>query len=251
MFLDSAFWQGGVIENLFTVAFSYGGYFDMHQRYDNLESKAHYAFIDDLRLKCVFDTVFAGCVLILILPLLALIALAIFLVSPGAPIYSHKRVGHNGRTFGCLKFRTMIPNADEALQNLLENCPEAAREWAAQHKLRNDPRILPRIGHFLRQTSLDELPQFVNVLLGDMSVVGPRPVVQDELEKYGLRKSLYLSVRPGLTGPWQIGNRSNDSYENRVNLDADYVSNRSMAIDLGIILSTARMFLRGRNPDAF
>ncbi len=208
-------------------------------------------FIDDLRLKRIFDAVFSGFVLILILPLLALIAFSILLVSRGAPIYSHKRVGLNGRTFGCLKFRTMIPNADEVLQDLLKTSPEAAREWAAQRKLRNDPRILPVIGHFLRQTSLDELPQFVNVLLGNMSVVGPRPVVQDELEKYGPTKCLYLSVRPGLTGPWQIGDRSNDSYENRVNLDADYVANRSMVIDLMIIFSTARMFLSGRNPDAF
>ncbi len=223
----------------------------MHHRSDISESMDLYAFIDDPRLKRVFDAFFAGCVLIVILPLLALIALAILLVSRGAPIYSHQRVGLNGRTFGCLKFRTMIPNADEALKDLLENCPAAAREWATHRKLRNDPRILPVIGQFMRQTSLDELPQFFNVLLGDMSVVGPRPVVQDELEKYGSRKSLYLSVRPGLTGPWQIGNRSNESYENRVNLDADYVSNRSMAIDLGIILSTARMFLRGRNPNAF
>ncbi len=223
----------------------------MHQRSDISESMDLYAFIDDPRIKRVFDAFFAGCVLIVIFPLLALIALAILLVSRGAPIYSHQRVGLNGRAFGCLKFRTMIPNADEALKDLLERCPAAAREWATHRKLRNDPRILPVIGQFLRQTSLDELPQFFNVLMGDMSVVGPRPVVQDELERYGSRKSLYLSVRPGLTGPWQIGNRSNESYENRVNLDADYVSNRSMAIDLGIILSTARMFLRGRNPNAF
>lgn len=223
----------------------------MHYISGLFESRELYAFIDDPHVKRGFDAIFAACVLVLILPLLALIAFAIFVVSGGSPIYSHKRVGLNGRTFGCLKFRSMVSNADEALQNLLEKCPESAREWQAQRKLRNDPRILPIIGHFLRQTSLDELPQFINILRGDMSVVGPRPVVHDELEKYGARQSLYLSVRPGLTGPWQIGNRSNDSYENRVKLDADYVSNRNMAVDLGIILSTARMFMRGRNPDAF
>jgi len=223
----------------------------MHHFSYIFESIDFNGFIDDPRLKRVFDAVFAGLALIFALPLLALIAIVIILVSRGAPIYSHKRVGLDGRTFGCLKFRSMVSNADEALQNLLENNPDAAREWQAQRKLRNDPRILPVIGHFLRQSSLDELPQFVNVLLGDMSVVGPRPVVQDELEKYGSRKSLYLSVRPGLTGPWQIGNRSNETYENRVKLDAFYVANRSMATDLAIILATARMFLRGRNRDAF
>lgn len=223
----------------------------MNLIYGLLKSRDINAVVDDRHMKRSFDVVFAALVLIAILPLLAFIALAIVLAGGGAPIYSHKRVGLNGRSFGCLKFRSMVSNADEALQNLLETSPEAAREWQEQRKIRNDPRILPVIGHFLRQTSLDELPQFVNVLIGDMSVVGPRPVVQDELEKYGSRKRLYLSLRPGLTGPWQIGSRSNDSYENRVKLDADYVANRSMTKDLDIILSTTRMFMRGRNPDAF
>ena len=199
-------------------------------------SKLNRAFIsrDDPKLKRVFDVVFSGLILIMILPLLALISLVIMLTNGGAPIYAHERVGRGGRTFRCFKFRSMVSNGDEVLQNLL-----------------NNPRILPKIGHFLRETSLDELPQFVNVLMGDMSVVGPRPVVRDELEKYGENQSAYLAIRPGLTGPWQIGKRSNDSYENRVKLDVDYVYNRTMAVDISIIASTVRMVLRGSNPGAF
>ncbi len=216
-------------------------------------SKLKRVFIprDDPKLKRVFDVVFSVLILIMILPLLALISLIIMLTNGGAPIYAHERVGRGGRTFRCFKFRSMVSNGDEVLQNLLDDCPRAAAEWRAQRKLRNDPRILPKIGHFLRETSLDELPQFVNVLMGDMSVVGPRPVVRDELEKYGEHQSAYLAIRPGLTGPWQIGKRSNDSYENRVKLDVNYVYNRTMAVDISIIASTIRMVLRGSNPGAF
>lgn len=226
-------------------------YSDTHCLPGDVSGMAISAFVDDSRLKRVFDIFFAGLAVIVTLPLMVLIALAVMAVSGGAPIYAHRRVGLDGRAFGCLKFRSMVRDADTALQELLQNDPEAAREWKAQHKLREDPRILPIIGHFLRRSSLDELPQFFNVLMGDMSIVGPRPVVQDELEKYGTAKNMYLSIRPGLTGPWQVGNRSNDTYENRVKLDVEYIANRSMTVDIGIVASTARMFLRGRSPGAF
>lgn len=201
--------------------------------------------------KRLFDIVFASAMLVTFLPILALITLLIVFTDGRNPFFGHKRIGRGGRQFSCLKFRTMVPNADAALQKLLEESPEAAREWAETRKLRNDPRILPVIGTLLRRTSLDELPQILNVLFGDMSIVGPRPVVADELERYGRSKRIYLSVRPGLTGLWQAGNRSDDSYETRVRKDVWYVRNWSMALDLKIVLKTARVFLGGRAPGAY
>ena len=141
-------------------------------------------------------------------------------------------------------------DSDKALQELLETSPAAAREWAETRKLRNDPRILPVLGTLLRQSSLDALPQIFYVLRGDMSIVGPRPVVADELELYGAAKPLYLSVRPGLTGPWQAGDRSDGTYANRVRLDQDYVLNWSMGRDIRLVLKTASKFLRGKTDGA-
>jgi exopolysaccharide production protein ExoY len=201
--------------------------------------------------KRFFDILFASAMLVAFLPLFLLIGLTILVTDGGRPFYGHRRVGRNGREFSCLKFRTMVTDSDTVLEKLLQDSPVAAREWAETRKLRNDPRILPVIGHLLRQTSLDELPQIINVLRGDMSIVGPRPVVQDELERYGNARGLYLSVRPGLTGPWQAGNRSDDSYENRVRLDAHYVLNWSMAQDVRIVAKTAKIFLSGRSPGAY
>ncbi|MEL6387924.1 MAG: sugar transferase [Pseudomonadota bacterium] len=201
--------------------------------------------------KRLFDIVFAGAMLAAFLPIFLIISAAIMMIDGGNPFFAHTRVGRGGKLFRCLKFRTMVRDADKELTKLLVASPEAAREWKACRKLRDDPRILPVIGSLLRKSSLDELPQALNVLRGEMSIVGPRPVVAEELERYGAFERYYLSVRPGLTGPWQVGNRSDESYDNRVRQDVDYVVNRSMSLDLRIVLRTARIFLSGRAPGAY
>ncbi len=168
------------------------------------------------------------------------------ILTTGSPaIYKHTRVGRHGKEFSCLKFRSMVVDSDRVLSALLAKDPAAREEWEEFHKLRNDPRIT-RFGQFIRKTSLDELPQFWNVLLGDMSLVGPRPVVRKELEeRYGLHAPIYTSVRPGITGLWQISGRSNLSYAERVALDSHYVHNWSIGTDLIILFRTVSVVLRG------
>jgi undecaprenyl-phosphate galactose phosphotransferase len=163
----------------------------------------------------------------------------------GRVIFSHLRVGKKGKIFKCYKFRSMIPNADQALHNLLSNNPDLQAEWNRDHKLKNDPRI-SKLGAFLRQSSLDELPQLFNVLKSEMSLVGPRPIVSEELEKYGLEKSYYLMVRPGMTGLWQVSGRNNVDYDARVYLDAWYVKNWSLWYDLAILFKTFKVVLAQR-----
>ncbi|CTQ32695.1 sugar transferase [Jannaschia rubra] len=197
------------------------------------------------------DVFVASALLILLAPLMALIAMLIAWRDGGGVVYAHQRIGRDGIPFGCLKFRTMVRDADVQLARLLRDDPDAREEWAESQKLRNDPRILKGIGHVLRATSLDELPQLWNVLTGQMSLVGPRPVVEDELRRYGPARSLYLSVRPGLTGPWQIGARSDGTYDARVREDSDYVRNWTLSQDLAIIMRTALIVLRGRAPGAY
>ena len=156
----------------------------------------------------------------------------------GGPVFFHqKRLGQNGKRFSCLKFRSMAPDAAERLAQVLREDPKAAAEWAQRQKLANDPRITP-IGNFLRRTSLDELPQLINVLRGDMSIVGPRPVVPDEITKYGRRASYYLRVKPGLTGLWQVNGRNNVSYEERIRLDSYYVRNWTLWRDVCVAFKT-------------
>lgn len=180
----------------------------------------------------------------LLLGWLFLIVWIIVLLTTGTPaIYKHARIGRGGRVFKCLKFRSMVTNSDEVLRELLERDPTAKAEWDATFKLKKDPRITD-FGHFIRKTSLDELPQFWNVLTGDMSLVGPRPVTKKELEQhYALYAPLYCSVRPGITGPWQVGGRSDLSYPERVALDAQYVQGRSFIGDLFILLKTIKVFI--------
>jgi exopolysaccharide production protein ExoY len=162
----------------------------------------------------------------------------------GAVIFRHRRVGRDGRMFECLKFRTMIPNADQVLRELLERDPELRAEWVRDHKLRNDPRIT-RLGRFLRRTSLDELPQLWNVLRGEMSLVGPRPVVREELLRYGRNVRTYLAAKPGITGLWQVTGRNDTDYRRRVVLDTYYVRNQNLLLDLYILLKTTRVVLGG------
>lgn len=180
---------------------------------------------------------------LLLLPCL-LIALAIRLDSPGAAIYRQRRIGQGGREIRICKFRTMIVNADAALVRYLEERPELRAEWERDHKLKHDPRVT-RVGAFLRKTSLDELPQLINVLLGDMSLVGPRPIVESEKSKYGPVYENYCRVRPGVTGLWQVSGRNNTTYEERVALDNYYVTNWSVWMDLWILGKTPFVVLTG------
>lgn len=198
------------------------------------------------RLKRTIDVLASTLLLAIVAPLMALIAAGIFLADGGPVVFRHDRLGRSGRRFGCLKFRTMIRDADRALDDLLARSPEAREEWMATRKLRRDPRVIGRIGRFLRRTSLDELPQLLNVLLGQMSLVGPRPVVASEIVHYGADKAFYFSARPGLTGPWQVSGRSDTSYSHRVKLDVDYIRNPSLRRDIGILLRTVLVVLRSR-----
>lgn len=162
----------------------------------------------------------------------------------GSIIYKHRRVGRDGRTFECLKFRTMVPNADQLLRELLERDPAIKAEWVRDHKLRCDPRVT-RLGRFLRRTSLDELPQLWNVMRGEMSLVGPRPVVREELLRYGRNVRAYLSAKPGITGLWQVKGRNDTDYRRRVVLDTYYVRNQGLLLDLYILLKTTKVVLGG------
>ena len=174
---------------------------------------------------------------LLISPLLLGIAITIKLTSPGSIFYKQMRLGAEGKHFFCWKFRTMRPNAARILTQLLQSDPSLRKEWEEEHKLHNDPRITP-IGRFLRMTSLDELPQIWNVLRGEMSLVGPRPIVDAEIPKYGEVYQLYRRVGPGMTGLWQVSGRSETTYEERVTLDAYYVRNWSVWLDFAVLART-------------
>jgi len=188
--------------------------------------------------KRFFDILFSISVFILAAPLLLSIILLIRLSSPGKAIYHQMRVGRAGVPFRCYKFRTMYADADARLADILDKDPIKRQEWEANHKLKNDPRITP-LGRFLRRSSLDEIPQFWNVIRGDLSVVGPRPVVQEEIDKhFGNRSNKIFSIRPGITGLWQISGRSDTCYSKRIALDEEYVNKRTGLMDLKIILLT-------------
>jgi lipopolysaccharide/colanic/teichoic acid biosynthesis glycosyltransferase len=184
-------------------------------------------------------------------PILAFISALIYLRDGGSVIYRHTRIGRSGEPFACLKFRTMVKDSDRILGQLLTSDPIARQEWESARKLRDDPRIIPGIGHLLRKTSLDELPQLLNILRGDMSFVGPRPVTASELERYGSAVNAYLSIRPGLTGPWQVSGRSNTSYEDRVRFDTAYAADNSMLKDLAIMVMTVPVVIAKRGAYVF
>ncbi len=189
------------------------------------------------RTKRAFDILAALAGLIFFLPTFLTIALITKLTSKGPVFYAHPRLGRHGRIFKCLKFRTMAPDAAERLAALLVADPQAAKEWRESQKLRRDPRVTA-FGRFLRKSSLDELPQFWNVLVGDMSLVGPRPITRAELERYGAQRRYYLLVRPGITGLWQVSGRSNTNYDRRIAFDRRYVENWSLTEDIAIVLKT-------------
>ena len=201
-------------------------------------------------LKRIGDVIFSLLVLSLGSPIFILIGILVKLSSPGPVFYVQKRVGRNYREFGCIKFRTMYKNADELLPNLLEKYPLMRKEFEQDFKLRHDPRIT-KLGRFLRRSSLDELPQFFNVLKGEMSVVGPRPIVSNEINKYSIFMEEVISVRPGLTGLWQVSGRNNLSYKKRVQLDLVYARNRNFLLDFEIILLTLGVLLFPMDRGAF
>lgn len=192
-----------------------------------------------------FDVMLAFVAVLVFLPFLIVTALAIRLSSPGPVLFVQQRVGRDGKLFPCLKFRTMVVNSQEILHDLLATNPEARAEWDRDQKLRNDPRITP-IGGILRKSSLDELPQLFNILAGHMSIVGPRPIIEAEIARYGDRFASYCSVRPGLTGLWQVSGRNDVSYEARVRLDAFYAKRKSTVYDLAICLRTVPAVLSSR-----
>jgi exopolysaccharide production protein ExoY len=193
--------------------------------------------------KRVLDVVGAVVLATVFSPLILAIAI-LMRREGGSIIYKHRRVGRDGKTFECLKFRTMVPNADQVLRELLERDPAIKAEWVRDHKLRCDPRVT-RLGRFLRRTSLDELPQLWNVMRGEMSLVGPRPVVREELLRYGHNVRAYLSAKPGITGLWQVKGRNDTDYRRRVVLDTYYVRNQNLLLDLYILVKTMRVVLGG------
>jgi Undecaprenyl-phosphate galactose phosphotransferase WbaP len=195
-----------------------------------------------LRIKRVGEILLASALLVLLLPLFLIFAL-IIRIDGGPTLYGQVRVGRGGRPFRCFKFRSMVHHADKVLADLLARDPAAAREWERDFKLKNDPRIT-KLGHFLRSSSLDELPQLLNVLRGEMSFVGPRPIVEAEVERYQEDIDLYYLVRPGITGLWQVSGRNDVSYDERVALDARYVLNWSLKFDLLIMLRTLPAVMR-------
>ena len=193
-------------------------------------------------LKRTMDIVGSIVIIIGISPLLVLLY---FLIAKdgGNVIYGHPRIGRNGKEFKCLKFRSMVLNSKEVLEELLENDPEAKAEWEKDFKLKNDPRIT-RIGAFIRKTSLDELPQLFNVLKGEMSLVGPRPIIKDELECYEEDVDYYLMAKPGMTGLWQVSGRNDVDYETRVYFDSWYVKNWSLWNDIAILFKTVNVVFK-------
>ncbi len=228
----------GGITNSAVVARDLAGTFAIEIKYNLLDPWA-------LRVKRVVDlgaTVVGGT---LILPLLLVLALLVYLDSGGSVFYRDERMGRNGSLFSCLKFRTMVPDAETRLQRMLEEDPGLREEYSRYHKLRDDPRIT-RIGRFLRKTSLDELPQLWNVLRGEMSLVGPRPYLPRESKEIGVTQSEILRVYPGITGPWQVAGRSHTSFGERVQMDAYYVRDWSIWLDLVILARTINTVLAGR-----
>ncbi|MDR1900931.1 MAG: undecaprenyl-phosphate galactose phosphotransferase WbaP [Treponema sp.] len=182
---------------------------------------------------------------IIILPLLLIIAFIIKLDSPGPVLFGHSRLGQNGKPFKAYKFRSMVSNADECLKELLASDPKIREEWEANHKLKNDPRIT-KIGKILRRTSFDEFPQLINILKGEMSLIGPRPIVQDEVVKYGEDFRRIFSVKPGLTGLWQVSGRSDTDYAERISYDTYYLQSWSVWLDMWILYKTFGVVIRGK-----
>ncbi|CAN7612033.1 sugar transferase [Phenylobacterium sp. LjRoot219] len=185
----------------------------------------------------IFDIIFAMSGLIFVAPLMIVVAIAIKIQDGGPIFFGHSRIGYEGRSFRCWKFRSMVVDAEARLSALLARDPEARREWEADQKLRRDPRVT-LLGRFLRVSSVDEIPQLFNVLRGEMSLVGPRPIVTGEVARYGRRFAQYCSVRPGITGLWQISGRNDVSYRRRVAIDTVFANTLCLSLYLKILFAT-------------
>ncbi|MDB5508231.1 MAG: sugar transferase [Hyphomicrobiales bacterium] len=195
--------------------------------------------------KRAFDLFASVAAAIVVAPLLILLSLLILATDGGPVTIRHQRIGKGGRKFGCFKFRSMVTNGDEVLKRHLAENPAALEEWTKNRKLAVDPRVT-RLGRILRKTSLDELPQLFNIIAGDMSFVGPRPIVEDEIVRYGNAFTEYSRARPGLTGRWQISGRNDTGYDQRVALDREYVTNWSFTKDLAILVLTIPAVIKAR-----
>ncbi len=195
-----------------------------------------------LAMKRVMDLTLCICALIVLMPVFAVLAVMIRMDSKGPVFYAQRRIGRGGKEIRVHKFRTMVSNADEIIKSYLAENPELQEEWERDHKLKNDPRVT-RLGRFLRRTSLDELPQLYDVVTGSMSLVGPRPIVEDEKSKYSAVFNEYIRVRPGITGLWQISGRNDTNYKDRVSYDFFYVSNWSVWFDIWILMRTVPVVL--------
>jgi exopolysaccharide production protein ExoY len=200
--------------------------------------------VQDAILTRTMDICVAAAAIAVLLPVLLLIVLALKITSPGPVLFPHRRIGKGGRVFPCYKFRSMVVDSSQVLDRHLAECPDAREEWARDQKLRNDPRITP-IGRLLRRSSLDEVPQIFNVLLGQMSLVGPRPIVEGEMIRYRQYIGDYMAVKPGITGLWQISGRNNTTYRRRVALDTAYARSRHIGLDLAIMARTIPTVLSG------
>ena len=234
------------------AAFDQGSVAELEQASSNSAPMTQVRFIPSTArmavgggVKRALDIVLAIIALIVFAPLFVLVAVAIRLTDPGPIFFGHERIGLGGRRFRCLKFRSMSVAGDRILAAHLAANPDARREWEETRKLKNDPRV-SRLGWALRAYSVDELPQVINVLRGDMSFVGPRPVVDEELDRFGPNAALYLAARPGITGLWQVSGRSDTSYEERVALDSKYVTGWSLWGDLRIVLQTVPAVIGAR-----
>ncbi|MEM8829379.1 MAG: sugar transferase [Cyanobacteria bacterium P01_G01_bin.19] len=201
-------------------------------------------------IKRIFDIVFASLVLTVFSPVYFILMVSIALNSKGPVFYVQQRVGKNHQPFNCIKFRTMVDNADQMLDSMIENSEQIRTEFQDSFKIKQDPRIT-KIGKFLRMTSLDEFPQFWNVLKGEMSVVGPRPLVPEELPKYGRKINTVLKIKPGITGLWQVSGRNDIPYPKRVKIDVYYATSHNWLLDLWIIYKTVGVMLFPRNNGAY
>jgi lipopolysaccharide/colanic/teichoic acid biosynthesis glycosyltransferase len=200
--------------------------------------------------KRLFDIIFSLLVLVFCAPVYIALSLAIVCTSSGSIFYIQERVGKNHRHFGCIKFRTMIPDADRLLDEMMAQSEDMRQEFSENFKLKQDPRIT-KIGKFLRTTNLDEFPQFINVLKGEMSVVGPRPLVPEEIARYGTKIDRVLMIRPGITGLWQVSGRNDIPYEQRIAIDVSYVRRRNFWLDLRIIFKTILLTVLPKNNGAY
>jgi undecaprenyl-phosphate galactose phosphotransferase len=196
----------------------------------------------DRMIKEIFDKAVSFILLVVFLPILFILYIVVYISTKGHPLFKHKRVGQDGKKFNIYKFRTMRMDADKILKDLLENDSQKKAEWEKEYKLKDDPRVT-RIGNFLRKTSLDELPQIINVFQGKMSLVGPRPIIDDEIAMYGDMFDYFKAVKPGITGLWQVSGRNDIAYDERVQLDVWYARNWSIELDIVILVKTVVIVL--------